>query len=128
MDDRVRFYLDENVDPRIARALRRMDIDAITTVEANMRTLNDAAQWDYAKSQQRVIVTSDDDFLKRAAEDSDHPGLIFFMKDTRSNAFTVTHPNYHQCSMAPFSADSPERNSRTKTCAGTRALSAGQSP
>ena len=84
MAERVRFYLDENVDPRIARALRRMDIDALTTVEADMRTQSDAAQWDYAKSQQRVIVTSDDDFLRRAADDSDHPGLVFFMKDTRT--------------------------------------------
>ena len=89
MDDRVRFYLDENVDPRIARALRRMDIDAISTVEANMRSLTDAAQWDYAKSQERVIVTSDDDFLKRAAEDSDHPGVIFFAKDTRSIGMVI---------------------------------------
>jgi predicted nuclease of predicted toxin-antitoxin system len=70
MTDRIRFHLDENADPRIARALRRMDIDAISIVEAGIRTLSDAAQCDYAKSQQRVIVTSDDDFLVRAEKDS----------------------------------------------------------
>jgi hypothetical protein len=41
MSDRIRFHLDENADPRIARALRRMDIDAISTVEAGIRTVYD---------------------------------------------------------------------------------------
>ena len=84
MSDPVRYYLDESVDPRIARALRRLGIDAITTVEAGLRTMADDRQWEFAQSQSRVIVTSDDDFLRRVARDTTHHGLVFFSKDSRS--------------------------------------------
>ena len=38
MADRIRFHLDEHVDPAIATALRRAGIDVTTTVEAGLRT------------------------------------------------------------------------------------------
>ena len=84
MSDAIRFYLDENVNPRIARALRRMEIDALTAVEAGLRTRADSSQWDFAKEQGRILVTSDDDFLRRAAEDADHYGIVYFAKNPRS--------------------------------------------
>jgi predicted nuclease of predicted toxin-antitoxin system len=61
-----------------------MSIDAITTIEAGLRTMSDISQWDFAQSQHRVIVTSDDDFLSRAAVDTNHNGIVFFSKDSRS--------------------------------------------
>lgn len=44
MAERIRFHLDEHVDPDIARALRRHGIDVTTTVEAGLRTRSDPAQ------------------------------------------------------------------------------------
>ncbi len=41
MADRIRFHLDEHVDPVIASALRRAGIDITTTNEAGLRTQND---------------------------------------------------------------------------------------
>jgi len=38
MAERIRFHLDEHVDPDIARALRRHGTDVTTTVEAGLRT------------------------------------------------------------------------------------------
>ena len=38
MADRIRFHLDEHVDPAIATALRRAGIDVTTTNDAGLRT------------------------------------------------------------------------------------------
>jgi hypothetical protein len=39
MADRIRFHLDEHVDPAIAAALHRAGIDVTTTVEAGLRII-----------------------------------------------------------------------------------------
>jgi hypothetical protein len=44
MTDRLRFHLDEHIDPDVARALRRYGIDVTTTVEAGLRTCQLAGQ------------------------------------------------------------------------------------
>jgi hypothetical protein len=41
MADRIRFHLDEHVDPAIASALRRAGIDVTTTIGAGLRTKDD---------------------------------------------------------------------------------------
>ena len=48
MPERVRFHLDEQVDPDVARALRRYGIDVTTTIEAGLRTHSDLAQLEFA--------------------------------------------------------------------------------
>jgi len=78
MADRIRFHLDEHVDPAIATALRRARIDVTTTVEAGLRTKDDEAHFQFARTEERVIVTRDQDFLRVAAETSDHCGIIFY--------------------------------------------------
>jgi predicted nuclease of predicted toxin-antitoxin system len=74
--ERIRFHLDEHMDPDIAAALRRHGVDATTTVDAGLRTASDSAHWDFAKSQRRVVVTDDADFLRMASADATHPGII----------------------------------------------------
>ncbi len=66
MTERLRFHLDEHIDPDVARALRRYGIDVTTTVEAGLRTLNDLAQLEFATREQRVLVTHDADFIRLA--------------------------------------------------------------
>ncbi len=46
MPDRIRFHLDENVDPDIASALRRAGIDVTTSQEANLLAESDTVQLD----------------------------------------------------------------------------------
>jgi uncharacterized protein DUF5615 len=50
MPDRIRFHLDEHVDPAIATALRRAGIDVTTTIEAGLRTKSDEAQLQFARA------------------------------------------------------------------------------
>ncbi len=80
----VRFHLDEHVDPRIARAVRRFDIDVTTTVEAGLRQAEDDAHWAFAQREGRVIVTCDAGFPDRARHNPDHFGVVYYDKDTRT--------------------------------------------
>ena len=78
MADRIRFHLDEHVDPAIATALRRAGIDVTTTNEAGLRTQDDQAHLRFARHEGRVIVTRDQDFLRLASEGVDHSGIVFY--------------------------------------------------
>ena len=84
MVERVRFHLDEMVDPDVARALRQHGIDVTTTIDAGLRSATDEAQLDYARRQGRVLVTHDTDFLRLAGRSVDHPGIAFCYKTSRS--------------------------------------------
>ena len=77
MTDRIRFHLDEHVDPDIAGALRQHGIDVTTTIEVNLRTSDDLAHIDFARREGRVIVSHDADFLCLASRSSDHPGIAY---------------------------------------------------
>ena len=76
MADRIRFHLDEHVDPAIATALRRAGIEVTTTIEAGLRTKNDEAHLRFARTEGRVIVIRDQDFLRLAAQMGDHRGIV----------------------------------------------------
>lgn len=80
----IRFHLDEHIDPAVAAALRRVGVDVTTTIEVGLRTASDAQQWEYAQREGRVIVTCDADFLVEHAGRSEHAGIVYFAKDTRS--------------------------------------------
>src|SRR5882672_858487 len=78
MADRIRFHLDEHVDPAIATALRRAGIDVTTTNEAGLRAKDDEAHLRFARDEKRVIVTRDQDFLRLASGALDHSGIVFY--------------------------------------------------
>ena len=84
MPERIRFHLDENIDPDIARALRHYGIDVTTTIEAGLRTESDLAQVEFIRQEKRVFVTHDTDFLRFASRDSNHPGIVYGNKSVHS--------------------------------------------
>ena len=67
MADRIRFHLDEHVDPVFATALRRVGIDVTTTIEAGLRSKDDETHLCFARDEGRVIVGA-----------TDHPGIVFY--------------------------------------------------
>jgi predicted nuclease of predicted toxin-antitoxin system len=73
----IRFHLDENVSPKIARALRGEGIDVTTTQESNLLAAKDETQYDFAQQHGRVLITQDTDFLRIASETYDHFGIVF---------------------------------------------------
>jgi predicted nuclease of predicted toxin-antitoxin system len=78
MADRIRFHLDEHVDPAIAYALRRAGIEVSTTNDAGLQTQDDATHLRFARNEGRVIVTRDQDFLRLASGGVDHSGIVFY--------------------------------------------------
>lgn len=84
MSERIRFHLDENVNPIIAQALQRHDIDVTTSVSAGILTKSDNDQLEFAIQEQRVIVTHDDDFLRIANRNNEHWGIAYCHLEARS--------------------------------------------
>jgi predicted nuclease of predicted toxin-antitoxin system len=83
VNERIRFHLDEPVDPVIARTLRQHGVNVTTTAEAGLRGQSDDAQINFARAEGRVIVTHDAEFLRFARENSDHPGIAYCHKTRR---------------------------------------------
>ncbi len=84
MAELIRFHLDENVNLAIASGLRQHGIDVTTSRNAELIGASDAEQLQYAKREGRVMVSQDTDFLVIAAATTEHPGLAFARKGTRS--------------------------------------------
>ncbi|MDQ2921814.1 MAG: DUF5615 family PIN-like protein [Acidobacteriota bacterium] len=78
MGDRIRFHLDEHVDPAVAIALRRAGIDVTTTNETGLRAKDDKTHLNFARDQNRVIVTRDQDFLRLVSGAANHPGIVYY--------------------------------------------------
>jgi hypothetical protein len=55
--DAPKFYLNENLSPRLATQLRTHGIDVVTSHEAGMLAASDNDQLAFAVSEQRAIVT-----------------------------------------------------------------------
>lgn len=81
---RIRFHLDESVDPDIAPALRRNGIDVTTSQEVRLLTRPDETQLDFARREGRMLVTHDDDFLVMANLTNDHCGIAYCHIHARS--------------------------------------------
>lgn len=76
MAERIRFHLDEHIDPSVARALRRYGANVTTTVETGLRTKSDEEQLAFVRNSGRVLVTRDRHFLGLASQGS-HPGIVY---------------------------------------------------
>src|SRR5215208_7019461 len=77
MASAIKLYLDEQVDPDVAKGLSRHGIDVLTCQNARMLGATDEEQLEYATSQGRTIFTQDDDFLRFDAAGIPHVGIIY---------------------------------------------------
>ncbi|MEQ8847195.1 DUF5615 family PIN-like protein [Botrimarina sp.] len=89
MPDKPKFHLDESVTAKIAKGLRARNRDCSTTPEQGLIAASDLEQVAFAKSEGRVLITADDDFLAIAAADADHPGIIFCRSTTHFGRVVV---------------------------------------
>ncbi|MBN4004718.1 DUF5615 family PIN-like protein [Nostoc sp. LPT] len=89
MPERIRFHLDENVDPAIAFALRRAGIDVTTSQQINLLAESDTVQLDFARTQARILVTHDDDFLIFNSQRTDHSRIAYCQKNVKSIGYIV---------------------------------------
>ena len=69
----IRFYIDENLSPEIVKQLRMHGIDVIR----GPLGADDPRHLERATGMGRVLCTSDDDFIKLAAQGIEHAGIIW---------------------------------------------------
>jgi predicted nuclease of predicted toxin-antitoxin system len=77
----VRFYLDEDLPPRLAQILRRQGIDAVSAHELGNTQLTDREQLDRAMRQGRCLITANArDFIvigrEALATGAPHAGIV----------------------------------------------------
>jgi predicted nuclease of predicted toxin-antitoxin system len=82
MASAIKLYLDEHVDPDVAKALRRHEIDVLTTKEASMLKAKDEGQFEFAVNHGRAIFTQDRDFLQHVYTSAAHAGIIYAPQGT----------------------------------------------
>jgi len=84
MTERIRFHLDENVDSAIADGLRRRGIDVTMPNDVGLIGATDDEHLAFAISQNRVILTQDDDFLSMAKGGISNCGIAYCHNQSRS--------------------------------------------
>lgn len=87
----MRFHLDEHIANAIADGLRRRGIDVTTTADARLLSAPDERHIAFAKAGGRVIVTNDIDFLRYAAVESEHFGIVYCPQGERTIGEVVRH-------------------------------------
>ena len=87
--NKLRFYLDENMDPEIAEQLRRRGIDALAARDVGLLNVSDDAQLRYAAAHGRAICTKDSDFADPANWLVQHDGIAYFPDRSVSIGYAV---------------------------------------
>jgi hypothetical protein len=77
----VKFYLDEDISPKVSAILRKKGVDAVSAHDSDMLQASDAEQLAFAAAQGRVMVTRNrDDYITLTVQFFDdlkpHEGLI----------------------------------------------------
>ena len=80
----IQFHLDENIDSAIVDGLRRRGIEVTTPAEAGLLEADDDAHLAFARQEKRVIVTHDQDFLRKHQQGISHAGIAYCHLRSRS--------------------------------------------
>ena len=78
MTELLRYYLDESISAALAGHLRARGIDTLAALEAGRAGtgISDIEQLLFARTEGRVIVTHDYDFISLAAQHPGHAGVL----------------------------------------------------
>lgn len=81
MENKIRFYLDENVPIVIAEQLKRKGIEVVTVRDIGRLGDSDENHLQRATEMGYVLCTHDQDFLRMANEGIEHAGIVFGIQD-----------------------------------------------
>lgn len=77
MGQPVKLYLDEQIPRAVAHGLRQRGLDVVAAAEAGLLGAADEEHLAFARSQGRVILTQDGDFLRLHATGAEHAGIVY---------------------------------------------------
>ena len=82
MGNQVKFYTDEHVAKVVVRGLRQRGVDVQTSPDAGLLGTTDEERLNHAQSENRVLFTQDDDFLRLHASGLKHAGIAYAPQGT----------------------------------------------
>ena len=90
----MRYYLDEDLSPRIAWLVREEGVDATSSHDQGNNTLDDARQLAYAAAEGRCFVTRNrDDFIRLTVQcfehGAPHAGVLIVPRSMPSDRFSL---------------------------------------
>ena len=112
----MKYYLDEDISPKIAKILRKYQVDAVSTHEVGMIQALDREQLEYAATDGRSIVTRNrNDFIRLTIqffnELRPHHGVLIIPYTTPGDKFSVIagalkkYATRHPSGMKPYTID-----------------------
>lgn len=90
----MKYYLDEDLSPKIAEILRKAGVDAVSSHEVGMLQASDLEQLEYASSNKRCMVTKNrNDFIKLTVqffnENRPHFGVLIISNSYPCDKFSL---------------------------------------
>ena len=73
----MRFLVDAQLPPALARVLADHGFDAKHVADLGLRDSDDSAIWRYALQDQAVIITKDEDFPRRVQQSATAPVIVW---------------------------------------------------
>ncbi|MCA0456877.1 MAG: DUF5615 family PIN-like protein [Chloroflexi bacterium] len=74
---KLRFYMDENINPEVAVQLARIGIEVVTVRDLELLGDSDTNHLKRDTEMGFVLCTQDSDFLQMHSEDNHHSGIAF---------------------------------------------------
>ncbi|HLG21457.1 MAG TPA: DUF5615 family PIN-like protein [Candidatus Manganitrophaceae bacterium] len=112
----MKYYLDEDLSPKIAHLLIKRGVDAVSAHNVGMLQASDEEQLKYAAAHGRCLVTRNrNDFIILTAqffnEHRRHPGILIVPHSLPGDRFNAVakaiskHASTHPKGMAPYEID-----------------------
>jgi predicted nuclease of predicted toxin-antitoxin system len=89
----VRFFIDEDLSPKLAEECHRAGYDATSVRDRGMLQAGDREVSALCFAEDRILVTNNAaDFLRLAEEEGIHPGLVFLPLGSREERESPERP------------------------------------
>ena len=82
MADRIKLYTDEHVSKAVVNGLRQRGVDVLMVAESGMLGASDEEHLAFARREERVLFTQDEDFLRLHTSRVVHAGLVYARQQT----------------------------------------------
>ena len=112
----MKYYLDEDISPKVSELLRKSRVDAVSAHEVNRLNISDAEQLQYAALQKRCMVTRNrNDFIRLTIQffndHRPHHGVLIIPHTIPGDRFSLTakylkkYASEHSEGMEPYTID-----------------------